>query len=136
MTAEPLKQIVFDLDAFDACPCCGSKVDVKMIGGLYKIQHKFAACTTDLAEITIYCPNCGLQSKPFEFSPEGISLAITAWNRREPIGNSDELPSIIDMRIEELEEMIECNTMYRAHDLVLHEIATLKWVLSLKKEDK
>lgn len=41
---------------------------------------------------------------------------------------------IINERINELFEQIENNNTYRSKELVLHEIATLQWVLSLEEQ--
>jgi hypothetical protein len=109
------------------CPHCGAS------GGDLAIRFTGYVEAPDITiDYFVHCFNCGAET--------GMSMnakyAVKAWNRRvEPIGNPGELYSVIDMRIEELEEMIECNNTYRARDLVLHEITTLKWVLSLRRDE-
>jgi len=81
MTDEPLKPL--------PCPFCGSGSEDLYCDGHY-----------------VHCEVCNTTG-PSVYPVLDDDAAIAAWNRRvEPIGNSDELQSIIGMRIEELEELI------------------------------
>lgn len=102
MTAEPLKP----------CPFCSGPVEVWRDGG----------------EVFIQCNKCGGRTGRFL---HGVA-AIAAWNRREPFGNSDELPSWL---VEKIKNEIESQRNYLPTDFNSGCKLTLEWVLSLKKEE-
>lgn len=107
MTAEPLKP----------CPWCQST--------------NIEIWRTNLGKAFVNCNNC-LGSGPYA-SKE--TEAIAAWNRREPIGNSDELlPEWVKKKISgRIHE--NCTVMDTNNPKVQGDTEALEWVLSLKKED-
>lgn len=61
------------------------------------------------------------------------SEAIAAWNRREPIGNPDELPEWLKEKIEERIKIL--NKASKRYNVDINRIDELRWILSLHRED-
>ena len=120
MTAEPLKPL-------DNCPFCGGNV------GIGRIGHQW-----DTDPCFIVCDGCNMVFEITEHS-HSIEEITAAWNRREPLGNSDELPDYIKQGcLEEIQRLFEFSTdpSNYVNDRIRCEVRAdaIRWVLSLKKE--
>lgn len=113
MTAEPLKP--------DRCPFCKSNyIDI--------FSQKFLVSNLPSGDASINyvtCKSCRCHG-PIE---DTVDAAIAAWNRREPIGNSEELPGWL---IRKLVFKRSSLSQYDVNDCNFRN--ALEWVLSLKKD--
>lgn len=107
-----------------SCPFCGGKS--KLIE-----SHRFGPEDTTPHYWKVSCNVIGCNGAAVNIWHPSPEQAITAWNRRyEPKELPEWLKKKINGRIYE-----DITEMDQKSPIVLNDISTLKWVLSLRRED-